>query len=89
MTCVCHGAGTDCDSCLSQKLKQDMESEKQSHLEAVSALERERMTVASLRREVDLERDQHCNTHTKYKAKVEQMRASLELHKSRAEEINK
>ncbi|KAI0221115.1 hypothetical protein LSAT2_027481 [Lamellibrachia satsuma] len=71
-----------------QKLKQDMESEKQSHLEAASALERERVAVASLRREVELERDQHRSTQTKYKAKVEQLRTSLELHKARCEELN-
>ena len=73
----------------SQKLRQDIESEKQSHLEAVSALERERLTVSSLRRELDLERDQLRNSQNKYKAKIEQLRASCEVQKARCEEINK
>ena len=73
----------------SQKLRQDIESEKQSHLEAVSALERERLTVSSLRRELDLERDQLRNSQNKYKAKIEQLRASCDVQKARCEEINK
>ena len=53
------------------------------------SLERERVALASTQRELSLEKDQHRGMESKYKAKVAEMRAALEMEKARCEEANR
>ncbi len=58
-------------------------------MEAVTALERDRMTLASLHRELDLEKDQHRNAETKYKAKLTELRTVIDMEKAHVEEMSR
>ena len=71
-----------------QKLRREIESDKEQLSEANSTLERERMTGNSLRRELDMERDQHRTTERQYKSKVTELRATAETEKARNDELN-
>ena len=72
-----------------QKLKIEVESEKERRLQAVTALEKEQMNVDRLKRELAFERDQVRSLQTQQKSKVYEIRTALELEKSRAEEMNR
>lgn len=73
---------------LFQKLRREIESEKERSAEATSALDRERMRVTTLQRELEVEREKHHATDVKYKSKVSELKSSVESEKTRNDELN-
>ena len=63
--------------------------EKERRVEAHDSVERERMTLASLRRELELERDSSRALDHKAKAKIAELKSSLDMERARTEEINR
>ena len=57
-------------------MKRDLEMERERRQETSSMLAQERLTVNSLRRELDMEKTQHHKTDTRYKAKVAELKSS-------------
>ena len=72
-----------------QKLKQDLAVEKERRQEVEGKQTSESLTIASLRRELQMEKDQHHNTETRYKGKVAELKAELELQKAKVDELNR
>ena len=66
-----------------QSMRSELEIEREHCTAAQSALERERVTSSSLRRELEVEKEQHRATKNKYKAKVTELRTTIEVEKSK------
>lgn len=63
--------------------------ERERRMEAQDAAERERMTVASLRRELELQRDTSRTTDVKSKAKIAELKSALDMERAKSEEVNR
>ena len=74
---------------LFQKLKHDLEMEKDRRAEIEGKHDKESLTISSLRRELQMEKDQHHNTETRYKAKVAELKSEGEVHKAKIDELNR
>ena len=70
-------------------MRSELEIEREHCTVAQSGLERERVTAASLRRELDVEKEQHRTTKNKYRAKVTELRTEVEVEKSKTDDINR
>ena len=70
-------------------MRSELEIEREHCASAQSALERERVTLASLRREVEVEKEQHRATKNKYKAKVTELRTAIDVEVSKADDVNR
>ena len=60
-------------------MKRDLEIERERREESTSQLEQERLSVNSLRRELDMERAQHHKTESRFKAKVAELNGVNDL----------
>ena len=72
-----------------QRLKNDLENEKERCLTAQNQLSRDKMSMSSVKRDFDLEKEKRHSDETKHKTKLSDLRTALDMERARCNELNR
>lgn len=70
-----------------QRLTSDLNTERDRRLQAENAQELEKVALANLQQELDLERKNLRSTESEYKARIKQLSTAVELERAKSNDL--